>query len=102
MLWSSFGLVGALALATATVGCSDYAQINARFAPDFVQGRHTVSVLGVFKDGQMSADAWESIGARLSAPFGGTCETGYGQLVTSNQAASAAIDDYVRANGPGD
>jgi hypothetical protein len=99
---ASLAALASLAVVAPTAGCSDYAQVSTRFAPDFVQGRHSVSVLGIFKDGQMSSDAWESIGARLSAPFGATCETGYGQLVTSNQGLSAAVDDYVRANGPGD
>jgi hypothetical protein len=91
-----------LALLGTLPGCADEAQFSSRFATDFVHGRHTVSVLGVFKDGQMSSDAWESIGTRLSAPFGATCQTGYGQLITSNPPLSAAIEDYVRANGPGD
>ncbi|HEY6458588.1 MAG TPA: hypothetical protein VIY73_00515, partial [Polyangiaceae bacterium] len=92
----------ALALLGTLPGCADEAQFTSRFASDFVHGRHAVSVLGVFKDGQMSNDAWESIGSQLSAPFGTTCQTGYGQLVTSNPPLSAAIEDYVRANGPGD
>jgi hypothetical protein len=83
-------------------GCSDDAQFTTRFASDFSPSRHTVSVLGVFRDGQMSTEAWESIGSKLSSPFGATCDTAYASLVTSNQPLSAAIDDYVRANGPGD
>jgi hypothetical protein len=89
-------------LALPVTSCSDEAQFTTRFASDFVQGRHTVSVLGVFRDGQMSSESWETIGPKLSAPFGATCDTGYGALVASNQTASGAIDDYVRANGPGD
>jgi hypothetical protein len=95
----------ALTLGLATLlssACSDDAQLTSRFASDFSPSSHTISVLGLFKDGQMSADAWESIGPKLSAPFGGTCETAYAGLVTTNQALSSAIDDYVRANGPGD
>jgi hypothetical protein len=98
----ALSLLLALAVTAPAAACSDYASVTARFAPDFPQGRHTVSVLGIFKDGQMSTDAWESIGARLSAPFGSTCTTGYAQLVATNQAASTAVDDYIRANGPGD
>jgi hypothetical protein len=82
--------------------CADDAQFTTRFASDFVPSRHVVSVLGIFKDGQMSEEAWESIGAKLSAPFGGTCDNAYGALVSSNQVLSTAIADYVRANGPGD
>jgi hypothetical protein len=82
--------------------CSDEAQFTTRFASDFSPSLHTVSVLGVFRDGQMSTEAWESLGPKLSSPFGGTCDTAYAGLVTYNQPLSSAIDDYVRANGPGD
>ena len=93
----------ACALLSLPSACSDEAQFTSRFASDFSPSRHTVSVLGVFKDGQMSTEAWESLGAKLSSPFGATCDTAYAALVTaSNQPLSAAIDDYVRANGPGD
>jgi hypothetical protein len=93
----------ALALAALlTPACSDDAQFTTRFASDFAHGRHAVSVFGVFKDGRMDGEAWEVIGPKLSAPFGATCESAYGSLLTSDQPLSAAIDDYVRANGPGD
>jgi hypothetical protein len=82
--------------------CSSDVQFNARYASDFAPGAHTVSVLGVFKDGRMSSDAWDDIGPRLSAPFGATCETAYGTLIASDQVLSGVIDDFVRANGPSD
>jgi hypothetical protein len=82
--------------------CSDDAQFTTRFASDFAPGGHRISVLGLFKDGRMNAEAWESLGPQLSAPFGATCDTAYGSLVTGNPGLSAAVDDYVRANGPGD
>ena len=96
---STCALPLALVLASA---CSDDAQFTTRFASDFAPAQHTVSVLGVFKDGQMSAEAWESVGPKLSAPFGATCDTAYTSLAASNPALSSAIDEYVRANGPGD
>ena len=92
----------ALAVFSLASACSDEAQFTMRFASDFNPSRHTVSVLGVFRDGQMSNEAWESLGSKLSAPFASTCDTAYAALVTSNQPLSSAIDDYVRANGPGD
>jgi hypothetical protein len=92
-------LVAALAICGA---CKDDAQFTTRFASDFAPGGHALSVLGVFKDGQMSSESWDAIGPKLSSPFGATCDTAYGRLVTADQALSTAIDDYVRANGPGD
>jgi hypothetical protein len=93
----ALALLGPLAAA-----CADDAQIKARYAPELAHGRHVVSVLGVYKDGRMSSDAWEIVGPRLSSPFGATCETAYGQLVAGNEKLSGAIDDAVRANGPSD
>jgi hypothetical protein len=67
------------------------------------QGRHTVSVLGVFKDGRMSDDAWGAIAPRLSTAFGAACPALYGaQLAQAKPALSEAIDDYARANGVGE
>lgn len=91
-----------LALLLAPAACSDDAQFTTRFASDFAHGRHAVSVFGLFKDGRMDAEAWEVLGPKLSAPFGATCPAAYGAMVATDQPLSAAIDDYVRANGPGD
>jgi hypothetical protein len=91
-----------LALAAVITSCSDDAQFSARFASDFAHGQHAVSVLGVFRDGRMSTEGWDNLGAKLSAPFGATCDTAYGALATKDQVVSSAIDDYVRANGLGD
>jgi hypothetical protein len=94
--------LAALAALPALASCSDDAQFTTRFASDFAHPDHMVSVLGVFRDGRMSSDAWDTVGPALSTPFGKTCETAYGALVGSNPTLSGAIDDYVRANGPGD
>jgi hypothetical protein len=96
--WRSALLPCALALAA----CSGPAEFSTRYAPEFAHAPHTVSLLGVYKDGRMNSDAWEQIGAGLSAPLGGKCGPGYDSLVASNQELSGAIDDYARANGIGD
>ena len=77
--------------------------LSATVAPDFSPAAHSVSVLGVYKDGQMSADGWESLAPRLAATLGsGPCEPGYNALTSSNQPLADAIDDYTRDNGPTD
>jgi hypothetical protein len=91
-----------LALLLAPAACSDDAQFTTRFASDFAHGRHAVSVFGLFKDGRMDGEGWDVLGPKLSAAFGATCPAAYGALLASDQPLSAAIDDYVRANGPGD
>ncbi|HEV3191133.1 MAG TPA: hypothetical protein VGY54_11580 [Polyangiaceae bacterium] len=75
-----------------------------RFGPDFTPGRHTVSVLGVYKDGQMSTEAWNAIAARIAPSLGSpTCEAGYGNTLSkTNGGLASAIDDYARDNGPTD
>jgi hypothetical protein len=71
--------------------------LSATVAPDFAPATHWVSVLGVYKDGQMSADGWESLAPRLGATLGsGSCEPGYNSLTTSNQRLADAIQHVSR------
>lgn len=78
--------------------------MTTKLASDFAPGRHAVSVLGVYKDGQMSADAWETMAPTLSPSLGATdCADGYSEAMRStHEALSSAIDDYARSNGPTD
>lgn len=80
------------------------ARVQTKLASDFAPARHAVSVLGVYKDGQMSADAWETMAAKLSQSLGATeCAAGYSdELRSTSSALTSAIDDYARANGPTD
>jgi hypothetical protein len=61
----------------------------------------TVSVLGVFKEGRMSPDAWDDFGLKVSPAFGkGLCPTEYNnKLVTEKPDLADAIDSYARQNG---
>jgi len=74
------------------------------FAPDFTPAGHTVSVLGVFKDGRMSSEAWDAVAAKVSRSLGAAkCEAAYAEVASSpNHALWTAIDDYTQANGPTD
>jgi hypothetical protein len=94
----------ALALPAAAAACSGDARFTTRFASDFVPDRHVVSVLGVYRDGRMSSEAWGAIGPRISASLGApSCSIAYAEpLVSSNGPLWSAIDDYARANGPTD
>jgi len=66
--------------------------------------RHAVSLLGVYKDGQMSSDAWETMAPKLSPSLGAAdCADGYSDAMRSASGAlTSAIDDYARSNGPTD
>jgi len=89
----------------AVAGCGTQDAVYAtNFAPDFTPAHHTVSVLGVFKDGRMSSEAWDAIAARIGASLGGTkCEAAYAEIATSpNHPLFTAIDEYTQANGPTD
>ena len=80
---------------------ADEAQFNVQVAPGYTQERTTVSVFGIYKDGRLSAEAWDSIGPAVSASLGKpSCETAYsGALLLKSPRLAAAIDDYVRASG---
>jgi hypothetical protein len=94
------GRLGCLcALAASGVACTPTVHWEARAASDFTPSGHTVSVFGVYKDGQMSSEAWDSLRPRLEPLLGG------GQCPIARDALAdgplfAAIDDYARTNGP--
>jgi hypothetical protein len=94
-------LLFALLVAT---GCRNEAVYTTTFARDFSPPHHVVSVFGVYKDGQMSSEAWDGIAARVSRSLGGArCEAAYTRSATSpNQALWSAVDEYTLANGPTD
>jgi hypothetical protein len=75
-----------------------------RFSPDFVVAHRTVSILGVYKDGRMSSEAWGAIASRISPSLGAAgCEAAFAnERMPGNPVLWAAIDDYARANGPTD
>jgi len=98
-------LLPLFARAAPIVACGGDARFAANFASGFAPAHHTVSVLGVYKDGQMSSDAWSAIGARVSPALGArTCEPGYGSVAVgaADGTLMSAIEDYARANGPTD
>jgi hypothetical protein len=96
-------IVLSLLFATAGCGPSD-AHVATKFASDFVPQRHVVSVLGVFKDGQMSSDAWTTIAGTVSPSLGASeCAAGYTEtLQATNGDLLSAIDGYTRDAGPTD
>jgi hypothetical protein len=71
-----------------------------KYAPTFQKGG-TVSVLGVFREGRMSPETWEDIGARFSTALGrGQCPVAYdAKFVTDKPDVADAVDEYARANG---
>src|SRR5579863_233049 len=91
-------------LALAFVSCDEGdAHFSVKFASNFSPAKHTVSVLGVYKDGRMSADGWEALAPRVGpAICAGDCEVGYNTLASTNGALADAIDAYAQADGPTD
>ena len=91
-------------IATGVLGCTPSAHFTVESAPDFVPGPTTVSVLGVFHDGRMSADAWDQIGQSLSQPFHeALCPGGYGQPMRAKQPELAdRVDRSTREDGLSD
>jgi hypothetical protein len=84
--------------------CGPDTVYTTNFATGFTPTRHTVSVLGVYKDGRMSSEAWDAIGARVSPSLGAAnCESAYAEAAASpNRPLWEAIDDYTRNDGPTD
>jgi hypothetical protein len=100
MLRLRAGMALVVAFAAASCGPGD-SQFTTRVAPAFEPARHTVSVFGVYKDGQMSSDSWGGVAGPMAPVFGGNlCDAAYtDSFVASNPSLSSAIDDVVRADG---
>jgi hypothetical protein len=95
-----FGAIVALVFVSCDEGDAHF---SIKFASDFSPAKHTASVLGVYKDGQMSADGWEALAPKVGpAICAGDCEVGYNTLASTNGALADAIDAYAQANGPTD
>jgi hypothetical protein len=92
------------ATASLLAGCAGGAEFDTKLAPDFSAAHHSVSVLGVYKDGQMSSEGWAAIATRLTPWLRATeCPVGYSSAAAASEGKLvAAIDDYTRANGPTD
>jgi hypothetical protein len=88
----------------AAVACRNPSEFATNFSPDFQLAQHKVSVFGVYKDGQMSSDAWGGLAPRIEQSLGGTpCEIAYdSKLVMTNAPLASAIADYARDSGPAD
>jgi hypothetical protein len=71
--------------------------------PGFAASRSTVSVFGVYRDGQMSSQAWDGLRLQLEPVLGARCAIAEGAPGDEVHAPLfAAIDDYARTNGPTD
>jgi hypothetical protein len=92
-----------LAIAASPLACTPSVSGDVKVAPGFSSSGHTVSVFGVYKDGQMSSEAWDALRPRLEPLLGGReCEIARGSSPQAVSPLSAAIDDYARTNGPSD
>jgi hypothetical protein len=89
-----------LGLAVSAASCSLTTRWDTKFVTNFAPSGHTVSVFGVYKDGQMSSEAWDALRPRVEPLLGGrACEIASSTPV-SDSPLSSAIDDYTRTNGP--
>ena len=83
--------------------CGGTTQLKVHHGPDYASVKHeTVSVLGVYRDGRMSLDAWSDLGPPMSRPLstGGPCSILFGKVLwDAKPALAGAIDDYARDNG---
>jgi hypothetical protein len=94
-------VVGALACAASTTACIPKVRWDTTSTADFVPSGHTVSVFGVYKDGQMSSEGWDILRPRLEPFLGGRgCEIAGGVPRGDEGPLLAVIADYARTNGP--
>jgi hypothetical protein len=93
--------VGALACAVSTTACIPKVRWDTTATADFVPSGHTVSVFGVYKDGQMSSEGWDVLRPRLEPVLGGhECPIAGGGTGGDEGPLLAVIADYARTNGP--
>jgi hypothetical protein len=88
--------------ALGAAGCAgEDARFSVKHAPDFVVGPHKVSVFGVFRDGQLSAESWNEVGPTLSGFLGKeTCDLGFGEkLQSANSQLYASTEESAKSDG---
>jgi hypothetical protein len=80
---------------------SDGPSFVVNYAPGFVRDGASVSVLGIFRDGRMSPEAWDELGPRFSAALHkDECDVAIGTRLRAQQpAVFAAFDASARAEG---
>jgi hypothetical protein len=89
-------------VAAAAISCGDEASVNVKYAQGFTPHPATVSVLGIFRDGRMSVDAWGPLGPVLTTALGApvSCDPAFGEpLLRKDADLYALIDDDTRQNG---
>jgi hypothetical protein len=95
-------IASVLTLSVVTFACSPTVQWEAKVAPDFTPSGHAVSVFGVYKDGQMSSEAWSGLRPRLAPVLGRPdCAIALGDPL-ADEPLFKAIEEYARTNGPTD
>jgi hypothetical protein len=101
---SAFGLMFLFAFAASAFACSPREHWTSQFATDFKPSGHTVSVFGVYRDGQMSTEAWSALRPRFEPVLGRReCEIAHDHsFAEGDSPLFVAVDDYARANGPTD
>lgn len=94
---------GAVALGAAGCGAPGTRVVTVA-EPGAIADPSAVSILGVYRDGRMSSEAWGDVAPRLARLWsGGACQSGFdGSFARRNPDLSSTIDDYARANGPTD
>ncbi len=95
-------LLPLVALATLALAACGDDSVHVERAPDFPKaGGAAVSVFGVYRDGRLAPEAWDTLRPHLAPLFGAeACDPGYPEmLTTSGTPVLQAVDDFARANG---
>ncbi len=91
-----------LSLGVLCAGCFNDADFSVKSSADFTPlSEFSVSVVGVFKDGMMSSEAWDALSTNISpALHGKSCDVAYGDAHMKKVLPLAqAMEEYTRDNG---
>jgi hypothetical protein len=99
-------VVAACALFASLSGCAseDVGLVVRRAEGALPSARSRVSVLGVFRSGALSEEAWQDWSPRLGGVLpGGSCEAAWGKALEElDLDLATAVDDATREDGPND
>ncbi len=93
--------IALVALSAASGGCGD-GSFHVERTPELPRGGGTtLSVFGVYRDGRLAPEAWDSFRSHLTPLFGASaCEPGYPEVFAGSQSGVVqAVDDFTRGSG---
>jgi hypothetical protein len=90
----------ALSAASATGCAPDGVPFHLLSGPEFAEADRTISVFGLFKDGELTAETQTSLGPTPWSFLGGNgCDVAYAALAGKSPTLAKTVDGYAKNNG---